>query len=165
SLDALRERVRGDLGVESRRRADQAVRDGLIGQIIEANPFDVPASMVDRYLDFMIGDVPDEHGRKRPRTAQDEERISQMRGLLRPQAEASLKRMMVVEHIADQHGLRATADDVDARVEQLAQQHGQSPSDAWVQLERSGQMQALESEITEEKVFQHLQAQNTVNGG
>ncbi|HEU0014451.1 MAG TPA: trigger factor [Longimicrobium sp.] len=165
SLDALRERVRADLAVEKRRQAEGAVRDALVRQIIEANPFDVPASMVDRYLDFMTGDVTDEHGRRRPRSGDEEARISQMRAILRPQAEASLKRMMVVEHLAERHGLRATTDDVDARVEALAQQHGQSASDVWMQLERSGQMQSLESEITEEKVFAHLLAQNTVTGG
>ena len=76
---------------------------------------------------------------------------------MRPQAEAALKRMMVVEHLAEREGLRATADDVDARVEKLAEQHGRTPSDLWVELERTGQMQALESEIMEEKVFEHLQ--------
>ena len=73
--------------------------------------------------------------------------------------------MMVVDHIAEREGLRATADDVDARVEKLAEQHGRSPSDVWVELERSGQMQALESEILEEKVFEHLRSRNNVTQG
>ncbi|MBW3655331.1 MAG: hypothetical protein KY444_04440, partial [Gemmatimonadetes bacterium] len=150
---------------DARRRADQAERDGLIGQIVDANPFDVPGSMVERYLDYMTGDVPDESGKRRARGGEEEERISHLRTFMRPQAEAGLRRMMVVEHLADREGLRATADDVDARVEQLAEKAGRSPSDVWVELERSGQMQALESEITEEKVFEHLRARNTVSHG
>lgn len=164
TVDALRERVRGDLAEDARRRADQAERDALIGQIVEANPFDVPASMVERYLDYMTGDIPDKDGKRRPRGGDEQERISQLRTFMRPQAEAGLKRMMVVEHIADREGLRATADDVDARVEELAAKHGRSPSDVWVELERSGQMQALESEITEDKVFQHLRERNGGQG-
>jgi trigger factor len=81
---------------------------------------------------------------------------------VRPQAEAALKRMLVVEHIADREGLRATAEDVDARVEALAESHGRSPSEVWLEMEKSGRMQALESEITEDKVFEFLLAQNTV---
>lgn len=162
TLDALRARMREDLEQDARRRADAAVRDQLVQQIVEANAFDAPASMVDRFLDYQMGDAPDEQGRRKQRKPEEEERISQLREMMRPQAEASLKRMMVVEHLAEREGLRATADDVDARVEKLAEQHGRSPSDVWVELERSGQMQAVESEILEEKVFEHLLSRNTV---
>ncbi|HEX6369148.1 MAG TPA: trigger factor [Longimicrobium sp.] len=162
SLDALRTRVRGDLESDAKKRADAAIRDALVQQIVEANPFDVPASMVDRYLDYMMGETPDREGNRRKRAPEEEERFSQLRAIMRPQAEASLRRMMVVEHIAEREGLRPTADDVDARVEALAEQHGRTPSDLWVELERSGQMQALEAEILEDKVFEHLQSRNTV---
>ncbi|HEX2081253.1 MAG TPA: trigger factor [Longimicrobium sp.] len=162
TMAALRERVRGDLGADAKKRADAAVRDALIQQILEANPVEVAGSMVERYLDYMTGDTPDEQGRRRQRSPEQEERISQLRAIMRPQAEASLKRMMVVEHIADREGLRPTADDVDARVEALAAQHGRTPSDLWVELERTGQMQALEAEILEDKVFEHLRSRNTV---
>jgi trigger factor len=165
TMAALRERVRADLGAEASKRADAAVRDALVQQIIEANPVEVAGSMVDRYLDYMTGDTPDEHGRRRQRSADQEERISQLRAIMRPQAEASLKRMMVVEHIAEREGLRPTADEVDARVEALAAQHGRTPSDLWVELERTGQMQALEAEILEDKVFEHLRSRNTVAQG
>lgn len=165
TLEALRERVRTDLAEDARRKADAAVRDQLVQQIVEANPFDVPDSMVERFTDYQVGDVPDEQGRRRQRRPEEEERISQLRAMMRPQAEASLRRMMVVEHLAEREGLRATADDVDARVEKLAEEHGRSPSDVWVELERSGQMQALESEIMEEKVFQHLISRSTLTQG
>jgi trigger factor len=162
SLDALRSRVRDDLTNDARKRADSAIRDALVQQIVDANPFDVPGSMVDRYLAYMMGENPDQEGGRRKRSPEDEERFSQLRAIMRPQAEMSLKRMMVVEHIADREGLRPTADDVDARVEAMAEQHGRTPSDLWVELERSGQMQALEAEILEDKVFEHLQSRNTV---
>jgi trigger factor len=102
-------------------------------------------------------------GAQRPkRTAEQEERFSQFRELLRPQAEAALKRIMVIDTLAEREGLRATQDEVDARVELLAQSHGRSPSDVWLELEKGGQLQGLEAEITEEKVFEWLRGQNTV---
>lgn len=165
TLDALRERVRGDMQNDAKTRADSAVRDALLQQVVDANAFEVPDSMVDRYVEFMTGDVPDKDGRRRQRGPEDEERFSQLRALVRPQAETALKRMMVVEHLAEREGLRATADDVDARVEKLAEQHGRTPSDLWVELERTGQMQGLESEIMEEKVFEYLSTRNTITQG
>jgi trigger factor len=82
---------------------------------------------------------------------------------MRPQAEAAVKRMMVVEALAEREGIRATEDDIDARVEELAQQHGRTPGDVWLELERSGQLQVLENEIVEDKVFDYLKQQNSVS--
>jgi len=161
NVEALRTRIASDLREDARRRADTAVREALIGQILEANPIDAPRSMVERYLDYMMGEG--DARRQRPkRTPEQEERFSQFREMMRPQAEAALKRMMVVDALADQQGLRATQDEVDTRVELIAQGQGRSPSDVWLELEKTGQLQGLEGEITEEKVFEWLRAQNTV---
>jgi trigger factor len=162
SVDALRERIRADLEGEKHRNSEAAMRAGLVEQVLAANSFEVPPSMVDRYLGFMTGEAQQDPKKMPKRTPEQEERFSQMRLMMRPQAEAALKRMLVVEHLADREGLRATSDEVDARVEKLAEEHGISPSDAYIQLEKGGQIQALESEITEDKVFEYLRSQNTV---
>ncbi|HEU4557202.1 MAG TPA: trigger factor [Longimicrobium sp.] len=160
SIGALRERVKADLQNDAANRAEQGYRETLLSEIADANNVEVPGSMIDNYLDHMTG-MGQQGGRRPQRTPEQEERFSQFRQMLRPQAEATLKRMLVVETLADREGLRATQDDVDARVEQLAEQHGQSPSDVWLQLEKSGQLQSLEAEITENRVIEWLRAQNT----
>lgn len=162
TIAALRDRVRVDLQADARQRADQGYREALLGEIAEANGVEVPESMIQNYLEYMTGGMTGVQGGKRPqRTAEQEERFSQFREMLRPQAEATLKRMLVVETLADREGLRATQDDVDARVEELAEQHGQSPSDVWLQLEKSGQLQQVEADITETKVLEWLRQHNT----
>ena len=88
TLEALRERVRTDLREEAERRAKDELRGRLIREIVESNPFEVPDSMVDRYVSFMLGEDPDE-ARKRKQTPEREEQISQFRALVRPQAEAA----------------------------------------------------------------------------
>ena len=162
SMEALRARVQGDLREEARKRADAAVRDGLVGQILEANPVEAPRSMVERYLDYMMGEGREGRAPRPKRTPEQEERFSQFREMMRPQAEAALKRIMVIDTLAEREGLRATQDEVDQRVELLAQAHGRSPSDVWLELEKGGQLQGLEAEITEDKVFEWLRSQNTV---
>lgn len=161
SMAALRERVLEDLRTEAEQRSEGELRQQLLDQIIEANPFSVPGSMVDRYLDYMTGHSHDD-GKPHRHTPEEEERLERIRQTLRPQAEWGLKRTMVVEHLAEAEGLRATQDEIDARVEALATSHDRTPSEVWLQLEKSGQLEMLEREITEEKVFQHLLGQNTV---
>lgn len=162
-LQALRARVEQDVRDDSERRAEAQVRAQLLDQILEANAFDVPGSMIDRYLDAMTGHADDEeHRTKHGHSPEELERFRRMREMLRPQAENGLKRILVVERLAEQHGLKASQDEIDARVEELARQHGREASEVWLQLEKSGQLQQLESEITEDKVFEHLKSQNTI---
>jgi trigger factor len=163
TLDALRERILTDLREDAERRAEADVRRQLLDHILEANRFPVPESMIERYLDHMTGHAhADGQGEQHQHTPEEEERISQVRDALRPEAETGLKRMLVVERIAEQQGLRATQDDIDARVAALAAKHGRSESEVWLTLEKSGQLQMLEREIMEDKVFEYLESQNSV---
>jgi trigger factor len=164
TLDGLRERILGDLREDADRRAEADLRRQLVDQIVEANGFEVPNSMIERYLDHMTGHShADGEGEKHQHTPEEEERISQVRTALRGEAEGSLKRMLVIEKIAELQGLRASQDDIDARVAELAGKHGRSEGDVWLALEKSGQLEILEREITEERVFEYLKQQNTVN--
>jgi trigger factor len=165
SMEQLRERILTDLREDADRRAEADVRRQLVDQIIEANSFDVPSSMVERYLDHMTGHShADGEGEKHDHTPEEEERISQVRTALRPEAEWSLKRMLVIERVAEAQGLRASQDEIDARVADLAAKHERNESEVWLALEKSGQLEALEREITEDKVFDHLKSQNTIAG-
>jgi trigger factor len=161
SVEALRARILQDLQEDAEKRADSEVRRQLVEQILEANPFQAPSSMVDRYLDYMTGQS-DEDGKARARSPEEEEQVAKVREALRPQAEWGMKRMMVVERLAETKGLTATQDEVDAKVEEIAERHGRSPSEVWIQLEKSGQLETLEREITEDKVFEYLKSQNAV---
>jgi trigger factor len=158
-LAALRSRILDDLREDAKQRAESETRRQVIDQILEANPFPVPNSMVERYLEYMTGHDPDRPHRHSP---EEEAQMERMRGALRPQAEWSLKRMLVIERLAEKEGLQATQDEIDQRVEALAKQHERSPSEVWLQLEKSGQLEALEREITEDKVFEYLLSQSTV---
>ena len=95
-------------------------------------------------------------------TREEEEQLAKARESFWPQAEWAIKRLLIVDAVADSEGLRATQDDIDKRVEELAERHGMSPSVVWLQLEKSGQLESLEREITEDRVFQHLLAQSNV---
>jgi trigger factor len=161
SVEALRSRILDDLRQDAEQRAEGEVRQQLLQSIVEANPFEVPDSMVERYLDYMTGHSHAD-GEQHNHTPEEEARLQQVRTGLRPQAELGLKRMLVVDRVAEQEGLQATQDEIDARVEELAARHERSASEVWLQLEKSGQLEALEREITEEKVFEHLKSQNTV---
>lgn len=152
NLDELRARIRDDLGVEADREAERDVRRKLIAQILEANAFDVPASMLDQYV---AGVLPAREG-------DDDERLQTLRTELRPAAETALRRLLVIQRVAEMESLSATESEVDARVDQIAERLGRPASEVKAQLRKNGRLAELEEEITEDKVFEYLKGLSTI---
>ena len=151
TLDALTATVREDLGRHVEREAESAVRQQLIDQIVEANPFDVPSSWVAQltsaYMDAY--QVPPE----------DRERFGQE---FRPIAERQVRRDLVIDTIAEREKLAATEADIDERVADVASKRGADPGQVYASLQKAGRLREIERSITEDKVFKYLMEQNTV---
>jgi trigger factor len=148
----LRERVREDLEKESVAEAERALRQDLISQIIEANPFDVPDSMVNQYLDQMI----------RPRKGEDPARMEEFKQAARPGAQQALRRMLVIDRVADLESLRATPNEVEGKIEEIAGRVGKPAHEIHAQFQKSGRLGEIEETLTEEKVFEYLKALSTI---
>ncbi len=56
TLAQLKEKIRKDLEIDLKNRAEQTFRTRLIDELLKENPFDVPPGMVDNYLDRIIQD-------------------------------------------------------------------------------------------------------------
>jgi trigger factor len=152
NLEALRARIRTDLEEEAEAEAERGVRRQLLDEILEANEFEVPDTMINRYLDQLLPARGDE----------DLEKRAEMRQMARPAAEQALRRMMVIERVAELESLHATSAEVDSRVEEIAVRNNRPVAEVWTQLQKSGRMAAIEEEITEDKVFQYLKSQSTI---
>ena len=148
SLAVLRERITEDLGRETEKEAERGVRMQLVQQIIDANPFEVPPTMVRGYLDQMMPS----------REGADPEKMEELRTQMWPMAEVALKRSMVVDRIAEMEALRPTAAEMDTRIDQMAERMGRPRGEVIAQMRKQGQLDQLEQEITEEKVFDYLKS-------
>lgn len=152
SLDDLRARIREDLQREAERDAERSVRAMLLQNIIDANPFEIPRSMIENYLDRM---VPEADG-------QDETALAQFREAAWPMAERMIQRMLVVAKIAETEALRATPEEVEERVGALAERLGRGADEVRAQLRKDGRLRELEDEITENKVLDYLKSLSTI---
>jgi trigger factor len=151
SLDALRAAVREDLTRHADREADAQVRNRLLEDLMGANPFDVPASWVDRYVDAYVGayGIPDEDRDK-------------FRAEFRPMADRQVRRDLIIETIAERESLKATEADIDDRVADVAAKRSEDPGRVYASLQKSGRLRELEASITEDKVFEWLLGRNEV---
>ncbi len=152
SLEALRQRVTEDLQKEAAEEAEGAVRGALLEQILAANPFPVPRSMVDQYIRGAVGEDQE----------LDEEQLAELRERLGAQAEAAVKRFIVLEEIAESRDLKATEDELDERIEEIAEKNDLEPGEVYGHLQKSGRLDQLEREITERKVFEFLKSESTI---
>ena len=141
-------------GVEKEvaQQADTVVRGRLVDLIVDANPFEVPSSMVDRYADGIIGN-PD---------SVDPEKLAEFRAQIAPEAERAVKRILVIEKIAQEQSLAASDDDIDARVEEIAEANNTGAAQVYAELQKSGRLESLERELTEKAVFDFLIEQSEI---
>ena len=151
-LAALRARIDEDLEKDARARTEAELRDRLLRLVVEANDFEVPDSMVEGYTSAVIGDA----------NGVDPERLVELRKELRPAAQMAVKRELLADRIIDEHGLRPTAEEVGARVEELARGSNQSPGRLHARLKKSGGLRNLERTLTEARLFEFLKSRSEI---
>ena len=151
SLEALRGAVRQDLEREAAREADAEVRRSLLAQIVEANRVEAPHSLVHRlmhgYADMYK--VPED---QLPAFEQ------QFHGI----AETQVRRDLVLDALVETHGLRATEAELDEKINAMAATRGIPAGQLYASLQKSNRLAELERALTEEKVFDFLLKQSTV---
>jgi trigger factor len=151
NLDALRAAVRQDLEREAAREADTEVRRNLIGQLVEANRIEAPHSLVHRLL----------HGYAEVYKVPEEQLAGfeqQFHGI----AEAQVKRDLALDALVETHELRATESELDERINAMAATRGVPAGQVYASLQKANRLQELERAITEEKAFDFLLKQSTV---
>lgn len=151
SLEGLRGAVREDLEANAAREADADVRRQLIEEIIGANQLAPPDPLVRRVLSAYAQSygVPDDQ-------------LERFTTEFRPLAERQVLRDLIIDHVAEREALRATEEDLDRRIEEIANRRSTEPGKVYASLQKANQLGEIERGITEEKVFEHLLAQSTV---
>jgi trigger factor len=156
SLAALRAEVLKQL--EARRAHDEtrALQEKVVDAVLDTHAFTVPDALVMRQVAHQI-----EHARESlRRQGIDPERVpwdyTKMIGELRPAAEKSVRRALVLEAIAEREGIAPSDADVDAEVERLAQA-SQRPAPAIRRMmEKSGDLDALRRGLRDRMTLEML---------
>ena len=151
-VEDLNEKIQADLEKEAEEQAESVVRGKLLDAILDANPFTVPVSMVDRYLESVLGNpegVPPE-------------KLTEAKEQLSPQAEHAVKRILAIDRLSEIQELGATEEELDDRIEEIAEKSGDTPARIYANLQKGERLEALEREITERKVFDFLKEQSEI---
>ena len=151
-VEDLNEKIQADLEKEAEEQAESVVRGKLLDAILDANPFTVPVSMVDRYVESVLGNpegVPPE-------------KLTEAKEQLSPQAEHAVKRILAIDRLSEIQELGATKEELDDRIGEIAEKNGDTPARIYASLQKGERLEALEREITERKVFDFLKEQSEI---
>ena len=150
-LDALRAALRSDLDRDASREADARVREQLIEQLVAANNLTAPASLVQRVIRGYAKayEIPDDQ-------------LEKFAGEFRPVAESQVRRELVLDAVIEKHELKATEADLDARIATLAAARNVPAGQMYTTLQKADRLGELQRALTEEKAFQFLLSQSTV---
>ena len=156
TLDALRAEMRK--GLERRREQEnrRALEDAVLEAALAAHSFEVPESMVLRQVGHQV-----EHIREQMRRqGMDPERVPwdypKMLEEMRPGAEKSVKRALLIEAIAEKEGLVPSDADVDAEVERIAETSQRPAAAVRALLEQNGDLDRLRLSLGEKRTLDFL---------
>jgi len=164
ALDALRAEARRQL--ETRREAEnrRALEDRIVEALLARHAFTVPDAMVMRQVAHLV-----EHARERMRRqGVDPDRVQwdygKIVGELRPSAEHSVRRALLLEAIAAQEGLAPSERDVDAEVDKLAAAGARPAPAVRRMMEKNGDLEALRHALRERGTLDFLIQHATIQG-
>jgi trigger factor len=152
TLDALNARVRADLQRQADERAEGAVREAILDQLIARHPFEVPVSLVDRRADALLASL----DIRLPEGTEQEPALARLREQLRPRAEREVRADLLLDAIAEQEGLTPDDDAVTKEIESFAASEAQSPERVRALYERPEARSALKVRLGRRRALERL---------
>ena len=151
TLDELKTQIRAEMQAQYDQAIRQRVEEGLMDALIEGNPFEVPDSMIETYLEGMIESYKQEHAGHDHEIDEDAIRENG-----RDQAERGVKRFLLLDAVADQENIEVTDEDLDKHLEEMSQRHNIEGPRLRQILGRTEQLDQIESDIKTQKTFDFL---------
>jgi len=139
SLEQLRQHVAEQLRQRWEQISRQGLRTALIEELIKKNPFDLPGSMVDSYLESLHREEEQDHEHEHT----EEERRAAVR---------RLKSYLLIEGVRKQAGIEVSDEEFEEYLARRAEEMGVKLED----LKRSPRLGDLRRELEENEIFDLL---------
>ena len=152
SMEALRTRMREDLERRAGERADAAVREALVEQLVGRHTFEVPQSLVDRRCDAMLASL----NIRMPEGGAPSDALQRLRDQLRPRAEHEIQAELLLDEIAQRDGIEIADEDVRSEIDGLAAREGQAPERVRALYDRPEARAAISARLARQRVVERL---------
>ena len=164
SMQALRDRVEGDLRDRDQRNADAVHQDLALGKVVEGATFEMSPLIIEHELEHFAHERQDEFKAGRFTSIEDYQQAIAWQAMseeeihesVRPQVEERLKRAHVLREVAAIKEFESTDEDIDAEVEVMATDSGNDPDQVRTLFEDPDRRESLGRVLVNRKTLQYL---------
>lgn len=154
TLEELRSDLRSRFDEQRASELERLQREAVLDALIEANPFPVPESLVERELRNRLSRAVQQL-RGLP-AEQLHPMLEQWRQEWRPAAERDVRLGFLLPEIAKAESIEASPEDVDQRLKEMAERGGQSVGEMKKAYRERGLLDALHASVVDERVVEFL---------
>jgi trigger factor len=157
SLEDFKNDVRKSLEEEAGRISQTNLQNRILDSLIKDNDFEVPASLVERQIYFMMADT-----HKRMTSAgMDEKNVTElslkMHDKFKDDAVKIVKSFLIIKKIAEKESLKVDNADVDNYIKDLDVKHGRDYQQLKSAYEKEERKDSLRAELLQKKVFDFIE--------
>jgi trigger factor len=156
SLDELRAKLKGEIEKEKALALEQQLKDQAVNQLLEANPFEVPESLVEEQAKAMVSDTKlrlAAQGVVLKNLGVSEEKLQ---GDYRDMAQKQVKAFLILEKIANQEGITVTDEEADHRLKEISERMRQPFEKVKGYYEKNGLLPEVKAGILRDKTLNFL---------
>jgi trigger factor len=156
SLEELKAKLKGEIEREKELALERQLKDKVVDQLLEANPFEVPESLVEEQTKALVSDTRlrlAAQGVDLKNLGVSEEKL---RGDYRTTAQKQVKAFLILEKIAGQEGIAVTDEEVDARLGEVSERTHQKFDVVKRYYEKNGLLPEVKAGIIRDKTLSFL---------
>ncbi|MDQ5988104.1 MAG: Trigger factor [Syntrophus sp. SKADARSKE-3] len=162
-FDDLKADIVKSVEEEKKAKIEADFQTAIIAKLLESNPFEVPDSLVERQIYYMMADT---HRRMSmqgldPKTTAG--LIPKMRELYKDEAVKIVKTFLLLKSIAAKEAISVTPEEIADYVKKIAQQRAQEYEVTRESLEKDGVIEQIDVDLTNKKVFDYIESKAVVS--
>lgn len=156
TLLELRASIRDELLAEETKKVDYDAREEIVDLLVERNPVELPPSLVERYLDSSVEQMKQRSAYMGKPASEDD--LAAFRQAGRPQAERSIRAMVILEAIRRKEDIEVSEEMIEAKITEIAEQSGFPVEGYRKYVKQNGDDERIAHEIGDDLVFDLLRA-------
>ncbi len=156
SLEELKAKLKEEIEKEKALALEQQLKDQAVNQLLEANPFEVPESLVEEQTKAMVSDTKlrlAAQGVALKNLGVSEEKLQ---GDYRDVARKQVKTFLILEKIANQEGMTVTDEEADGRLKEISERMHQPFDTVKRYYEKNNLLPEVKGGILREKTLNFL---------
>jgi trigger factor len=156
SLDALKAKLKQDIEKEKELALDHQLKDQIVDQLLQANHFEIPESLVEEQAKALVSDTKlrlTSQGVALENLGVSEEKLIED---YREMAKKQVRTFLILEKIADQEGIKATDEDVEKRLQEIAERTDQKFDVVKRYYEKNGLIPEVKAKIMSDQTLDFI---------